>query len=114
MENCLFCKIIKGEIPSKKVYEDDIVYAFLDISPQAPTHFLVIPKIHINGANDITKENSNVVAHIYCVIAQIAKQQGFDKNGYRIVNNCGKDGQQTVEHLHFHVLAGRQLSWPPG
>ena len=114
MENCLFCKIIHGEIPSNKVYEDDLVYAFFDISPQAPKHILVIPKQHIKSVNELTKENADVVSHIYCVIAQLAKEQGFAHTGYRIVNNCGKDGQQTVEHLHFHVLGGRQMAWPPG
>ncbi len=114
MEDCLFCKIIAGEIPSKKVYEDDLVYAFYDIAPQAPTHFIVIPKVHISSANELSDENAGVVGHIFAVIAKVAKELGFADNGYRVVNNCGRDGAQTVEHIHFHVLAGRQLQWPPG
>ena len=113
MENCLFCKIIAGAIPSAKVYEDDACYAFRDIAPQAPTHILVVPKAHIESCNGITADNSAVVAHIFEVIPQIAKSEGLE-NGYRVVANCGKDGGQTVGHLHFHVLAGRSLAWPPG
>ena len=114
MEDCIFCKIIKGDIPSEKVYEDDLVLAFNDLTPQAPTHTLVIPKEHISSANDIDDSNSAVIGHIFKVISEIAKDQGFDKDGYRIVNNCGSDGGQTVDHIHFHLLAGRQLQWPPG
>ena len=114
MEGCIFCKIIKGEIPSKKVYEDDKVLAFYDISPEAPTHFLVIPKEHIVSANEIDEKNADVIAHIFLVINKIARELGIDKSGYRIVNNCGEDGGQTVGHIHFHVLAGRGLQWPPG
>jgi len=113
MEDCLFCKIAAGQIPSKKIYEDDKVLAFYDIEPQAPVHFLVIPKQHICCADDIDSSNSAIVAYIYEVIARLAKQLGL-KNGYRIVNNCGADGNQTVKHLHFHVLGGRLLGWPPG
>ena len=112
--DCLFCSIIKGEIPSNKIYEDDKVYAFYDISPQAPVHFLVIPKEHIESANELSDDNSAVVSHIFKVIAQIAKELGIASDGYRIVNNCGKNGQQTVKHLHFHILGGRELGWPPG
>ena len=104
MENCLFCKIAAGIIPSSKVFEDDRVLAFNDIDPQAPTHFLVIPKEHITGAG--------VVAYIFEVIAKIAKEQGIES--YRVVTNYGVDAGQTVPHLHFHVLAGRELGWPPG
>lgn len=111
--DCLFCKIIAGEIPSKKVYEDDRVYAFYDIEPQAPVHFLMIPKAHIASANEINADNAEIVGHIFAVIAKLAAQLGMD-GGYRIVNNCGKDAQQSVQHLHFHVLAGRELAWPPG
>ncbi len=114
MEDCIFCKIAKGEIPSEKVYEDDLVLAFNDLTPQAPIHILVIPKEHIASANDIDDENSNVIGHIYEIVSKIAKDKGFDKDGYRVVNNCGKDGGQTVDHIHFHVLAGRGLQWPPG
>lgn len=112
--NCLFCKIIKGEIPSAKVYEDDKVYAFRDIEPQAPVHILIIPKAHIASANELTEENASIVGHIFAVAAKIAKEEGIAEGGYRIVNNCGEDGGQTVKHLHFHMLGGRSLAWPPG
>ena len=109
MSDCLFCKIIAGDIPSNKVYEDDLCYAFYDIAPQAPVHFLVIPKAHIASVSGITAENSGVVAHIFEVIPQIAKAEGLD-NGYRVVSNCGADAGQTVHHLHFHILGGKALS----
>lgn len=109
MENCLFCKIIAGEIPSAKVYEDETVFAFRDIAPQAPTHILVIPKAHIDGANGVTEENSAVVAHIFEVIPRIAAAEGLT-GGYRIVSNCGADAGQTVPHLHFHILGGKTLA----
>ena len=112
--DCLFCKIIAGEIPSSKVYEDDLVYAFNDISPAAPTHVLIIPKKHISSANELNEENAAIVSHIFLVAGKIARQLGIFENGYRIVNNCGKDGGQTVGHLHFHLLGGRNLGWPPG
>ncbi len=111
--DCLFCKIAAGDIPSKKVYEDDAVYAFYDIDPKAPVHFLIIPKQHIPSVNGLTAQNSGVVAHIFTVIAQVAKELRLD-NGYRVVTNVGDDGGQTVEHLHFHVLGARPLAWPPG
>ena len=107
--NCLFCKIIAGDIPSAKVYEDETVYAFRDIAPQAPTHILVVPKAHIADANGITAENSATVAHIFEVIPQIAQAEGL-VNGYRVVTNCGEDGCQSVQHLHFHILGGKKLS----
>ena len=107
--NCLFCKIIAGDIPSTKVYEDERVFAFRDIAPQAPTHILVIPKEHISGCNGVTAENSAVVAHIFEVIPQIAKAEGLE-NGYRVVSNCGDDAGQTVHHLHFHILGGKKLA----
>ena len=107
--DCLFCKIIAGEIPSTKVYEDDSVLAFRDIAPQAPTHILVIPKCHIPSVDGITGENSAVVAHIFEVIPQIAGQEGLG-NGYRVVSNCGPDAGQTVNHLHFHILGGKALN----
>lgn len=113
MNDCLFCKIIKGEVPSTKVYEDDLVYAFKDIQPMAPVHYLVIPKEHIESAAKITPENSAVIAHIYEVIAKIAKDEGLD-DGFRVVNNCGEIAGQTVFHIHFHLLAGRKLEWPAG
>ncbi len=112
--DCLFCKIIAGDIPSAKVYEDDKVYAFRDIEPQAPVHILIIPKEHIASANELTEENASVVGHIFAVAAKIAKDEGIADGGYRIVNNCGQDGGQTVGHLHFHMLGGRSLQWPPG
>ena len=109
MSNCLFCKIINGDIPSTKVYEDELVLAFRDIAPQAPTHILVIPKAHIASVAEISGENSGVVAHIFEVIPQIAKAEGLE-NGYRVVSNCGDDAGQTVHHLHFHILGGKKLA----
>ncbi len=111
--DCLFCKIAAGEIPSTKIYETENVYAFADIDPQAPFHAVIIPKKHIKCADEITSENSSVIAEIFEVIAAIARQESLE-NGYRIVNNCGEDGGQTVGHLHFHMLAKRSLKWPPG
>ena len=108
--DCLFCKIINGEIPSNKVYEDDMVYAFYDISPIAPVHFLVIPKQHISGAAAVTPENSAVIAHIFEVIAKVTKEMGLE-GGYRVITNNGDDAGQTVKHLHFHVIGGKQLGW---
>ena len=109
MENCLFCNIIAGKIPSTRVYEDETVLAFRDIAPQAPTHVLVVPKTHIEDCNGISAENSAVVAHIFEVIPAIAKAEGLE-NGYRVVSNCGADAGQTVQHLHFHILGGKQLN----
>ena len=107
--DCLFCKIIEGTIPSKKVYEDDMCLAFYDIAPQAPVHVLVIPKCHIASADEVNCENSKYVAHIFEVIPQVAKLTGV-KNGYRIISNCGDDACQSVKHLHFHVLGGAPLT----
>ena len=107
--NCLFCAIISGDIPSSKVYEDEKCYAFLDIAPQAPVHCLVVPKAHIASANEISEENSDVIAHIFTAIPKIAAMLGL-KNGYRIVSNIGDDGCQSVKHLHFHILGGEKLS----
>ncbi len=112
--DCLFCKIIAGEIPSTKVYEDDLCYAFRDIAPQGPTHVLVIPKEHIQSVNAINSSNSSVVAHIFEVIPEIAKAEGIAEEGYRVVSNIGERGQQTVPHLHFHIIGGRDMTWPPG
>ena len=109
MSNCLFCKIIAGDIPSTKVYEDDSVLAFRDIAPQAPTHILVIPKTHIGSVAEVSAENSTVVAHIFEVIPQIAAAEGLE-NGYRVVSNCGSHAGQTVPHLHFHILGGKKLA----
>lgn len=111
--DCLFCKIVAGEIPSTKVYEDEWVYAFEDIDPQAPFHAVIVPKEHIAYASDINSDNSAVVAKIFEAAAKIAASKGFD-SGFRVVTNCGPDAGQTVFHLHFHMLAGRELGWSPG
>ena len=113
MSDCLFCKIVAGEIPSTKVYEDEYVYAFCDIEPKAPFHVIVIPKKHIGSADEINSENSIEIARVFEAIAKIAKRENLEK-GYRVVNNCGEDGGQTVHHIHFHLLARRNLAWPPG
>ena len=109
MNDCLFCKIVAGTIPSTKVYEDETVLAFRDIAPMAPTHILVIPKAHIPDAASVTAENSAVVAHIFEVIGEIARAEGLTE-GFRVVSNCGPHAGQTVHHLHFHILGGKQLS----
>ncbi|MBB6630500.1 histidine triad nucleotide-binding protein [Clostridium algidicarnis] len=114
MESCIFCKIINGDIPSEKVYEDDKVYAFKDLNPEAPIHILIIPKTHITNTNEINEENASVISSLFISVAKIAKMLNVDESGYRVVNNCGKQGGQTVEHLHFHMLGGRDLTWPPG
>lgn len=112
--SCIFCKIINGEIPSKKLYEDDKVLAFHDISPEAPIHFLVIPKDHIKSVNELNEKNADIISHIFLVINKLVRELNISETGYRIVNNCGKDGGQTVDHIHFHVLGQRDLKWPPG
>lgn len=111
--DCIFCKIATGEIPSQKIYEDEEIVAFNDLEPQAPVHVLIIPKEHIPSANQITAKNRDIIGKIFMVAAKIAKEQGLE-NGYRIVNNCGDDGGQTVQHLHFHLLGGRKMKWPAG
>ena len=108
MSDCLFCKIAAGEIPSTCLYDDDDVYAFRDINPQMPVHFLVIPKQHFASAAEVTEENEALIGHIYTVIAKLAKEQGF-ADGYRVVTNVGELAGQTVHHIHFHVLSGKQL-----
>ena len=113
MSDCLFCKIVAGEIPSTKIYEDESIYAFADINPQAPFHAVVIPKEHISSASEINSENSHLIAKVFEAVAKIAKQENLEK-GFRVVNNCGEDGGQTVGHIHFHLLARRNLQWPPG
>ena len=113
MSDCLFCKIVAGEIPSTKIYEDEYVYAFADIAPQAPFHAIIIPKEHISSADEITCENSMLIAKVFEAVAKISKRENLEK-GYRVVNNCGEDGGQTVHHIHFHLLARRNLAWPPG
>lgn len=111
--DCLFCSIINKEIPSTLMYEDEIVVALKDINPQAPVHFLIIPKEHIASSDDVSEGNSHLIAHVFIVAKQLAKENGLE-DGYRIVNNCKDDGGQTVKHIHFHVLGGRQMLWPPG
>ncbi len=106
--DCLFCKIIAGDIPSTKVYEDEMVYAFRDIAPMAPTHILVVPKMHIPSADGVSAENSSYIARIFEVIPQIAAAEGLS-NGYRVITNCGEDACQSVKHLHFHLLGGKKL-----
>lgn len=108
MSDCLFCKIAAGQIPSDIVYEDEQVLAFRDIAPQAPTHILVIPRAHISGMQDITSKNSALVAHIFQVIAEIARAEKLT-GGYRVISNCGPDAGQSVQHLHFHLLGGKVL-----
>ena len=112
MSDCLFCKIAEGQIPSNKVYEDEVCFAFHDIDPQAPTHFLIIPKAHIGSVAEVTEDNADVVAHIFAVISKVTKELGLDS--YRVVSNIGEQAGQSVPHLHFHVLSGRDMTWPPG
>ena len=112
MSDCLFCKIVAGEIPSSKVYEDELCYAFNDIAPQATNHFLVVPKAHIGSVAEVDGSNSTVVAHIFEVIAKLTREQGL--TSYRVVSNIGEQAGQSVHHLHFHVLSGRDMTWPPG
>ncbi|MCI8474632.1 MAG: histidine triad nucleotide-binding protein [Oscillospiraceae bacterium] len=112
MSACLFCKIIAGDIPSKKVYEDELCYAFYDIDPQAPVHFLVIPKAHIQSVSQVDEKNAATVGHIFAVISSLAKELGLES--YRVVSNIGDQAGQSVHHLHFHVLSGRDMTWPPG
>lgn len=109
MEDCLFCKIASGEIPSDKVYEDELIYVFKDIAPAAPLHYLFIPKEHISGASEITPENSKTVSHIFEKISDIAKKDA-PPSGFRVITNCGEDAGQTVNHLHFHLLAGKKFT----
>ena len=112
MSDCLFCRIIAGEVPSKKLYEDELCYAFYDIDPQAPTHFLVIPKAHIPSVSAVDEKSEGAVGHIFAVIAKLSRELGLDS--YRVVSNIGEQAGQSVFHLHFHVLSGRDMTWPPG
>ncbi len=112
--SCLFCRIIAGEIPSSKVYEDEQLFAFADINPQAPMHVLVVPKQHIATLNDLTAASDGLVGAMVRTAAAIAKQKGYDSPGYRTVFNCNAEAGQTVFHIHLHVLGGRRLAWPPG
>lgn len=114
MAETVFSKIIRKEIPAKIVYEDDLCLAFHDVSPQAPTHILVIPKKPIPSLVALQKEDAALLGHMWITIAKIAEEQGLSSNGYRVVVNCGRDGGQSVDHLHFHLLGGRSLKWPPG
>ena len=111
--DCVFCKIVSGEIPSKKAYEDDKVLAVFDLEPQAPVHILIVPKEHIESVDRVNSQNSQIIGYIFEIAAKLAKEFGLSK-GYRIVANCGEDGGQTVGHLHFHLLGGRFMQWPPG
>jgi histidine triad (HIT) family protein len=114
MNNCIFCKIINKEIKSEIVYEDDIVVVFKDINPQAPVHLLIVPKKHIQSGNEIDVADKEIIGHIFIVAKEIAKKFNVDKDGYRVVVNTGKNAGQAVLHIHFHFLAGRMFSWPPG
>ncbi len=114
MSDCIFCKIISKEIPSKIAYEDEQVLAFYDISPAAPVHILIIPKQHIVSIAEIGEIHRDLLGHIHLIAKKIAEELNISKDGYRIVNNCGDSGGQTVHHLHFHLLGGRQMKWPPG
>lgn len=112
--DCIFCKLAEGEIPTEVIYQDDEMFVFQDQNPQAPKHLLAIPKEHIASLNEAGEEHAQLLGSILYRIRKIAEEQGFADDGYRVVNNCGEDGGQTVPHLHFHVLAGRSLQWPPG
>lgn len=114
MEDCLFCKIIKGDISCVKIYENDLLLSFRDIKPEAPQHVLIIPKKHINSINALEVEDSSIISEVFLAAKNIAKILGIDDTGYRIISNCGEDGGQTVKHIHFHLLGGRQMKWPPG
>ncbi len=114
MDDCLFCKIIQGDIPSDKVYEDDSVYAFRDINPQAPTHILIIPKDHIPTINDLDASHQSVVGEVMLTAKKLAADEGIANSGYRTVFNCNEDAGQAVYHIHLHLLGGRQMTWPPG
>ena len=109
MSDCIFCKIVNKEVPTNFIYEDEEIVAFNDINPQAPIHILVIPKKHISSLVDLNEEDENLIGKIFGVINKIAKKEGIDKNGFRVIMNCGEDAGQEVKHLHFHILAGKKL-----
>lgn len=113
-EDCIFCKIIKKQIPCEIVYEDDKVIGFKDISPQAPVHVVIIPKVHVAGVNNLEEEHNEIIGHIFIVAKKIAADLGVADSGYRVVTNCGEAAGQSVGHIHFHLLGGRMLKWPPG
>ena len=112
--SCLFCRIVAGTIPSTKVHEDDVVFAFRDIAPRAPTHILVVPRDHIASAADLTEDHGQMLGRLFATIAEIARREGIADQGYRLVSNVGRWGGQTVDHLHIHLLGGRPFEWPPG
>ncbi len=114
MDDCIFCKIVRKEIPSRIVYEDENILAFEDIEPVAPVHLLIIPKIHISSLNEVNDEHKDLIADIIITIKELAKELELSEDGYRVVNNCGDLGGQTVNHLHFHLVGERQMKWPPG
>lgn len=114
MENCIFCKIVNGDIPSTKVYEDEHIIAFRDLAPVAPEHVLIVPRKHITSLNEVTGDDHALLGHILVKAPKIAAQLGIDQSGYRLVNNCGEEGGQTVGHIHFHLTGGRHMKWPPG
>lgn len=112
--DCLFCKIVSGEIPAKIRYQDELVVVFEDISPQAPEHLLIVPRKHIRTTLDLTTEDTQLIGHVYQIAGKMARDYGFAEDGFRVVNNCNDAGGQTVWHVHFHLLGGRDLTWPPG
>lgn len=112
--DCIFCKILNGSIPSTKVYEDDLILAFKDINPVAPVHIVIVSKEHIDSVMGLNNEHKNLIGHIFIKAQKIAVENGISEAGFRIVNNCGQDGGQSVNHIHFHLLGGRSLQWPPG
>ena len=112
MSDCLFCKLIEGELPTNKVYEDDKIFCFHDVDPQAPVHVLIIPKKHIDSLDTLQEEDAELISYLMLKVKDIAADLGLE-NGYRLVNNCGEDGLQTVKHLHFHLLGRRRMKWPP-
>jgi histidine triad (HIT) family protein len=114
MPDCIFCKIIKGEIPSKKVYEDKEIFAFEDINPKAPIHILIIPKRHIDKSLDVKEEDKELIGSIFMTANRLAKEKGIAESGFRLVVNCNRDSGQDVFHVHFHLLGGRRMKWPPG
>lgn len=114
MNNCIFCKIVKGEIPAKKVYEDDKAIAFEDLNPKAPVHILIIPKKHLATSLEAKEEDKELMGHLFLTTNKLAKEKGIDSSGFRLVINCNEDSGQTVFHLHFHLMGGRFMAWPPG
>ena len=114
MSDCLFCKIVEGEIPCDKIFENDQVIAFRDLNPQAPTHILVIPRKHISTVNELTADDKNIVGEMVLAAQAVAKQEGIEESGYRLVMNCNEGAGQTVFHIHLHIMGGRRMNWPPG